>query len=107
MYRLKELRDAKRLSQRDLAAITGIPAANIGRWENNKSSMPIDGAIEIAKALGVEVTDLVDEDPTPTRVLSEEQEQVLRDLDSMPPDLREIMVRLIAQIAEMAPMAEN
>ena len=57
--RLKELRKKKRITQYELAEITGINRVTIARWENSDRGMTLRSALKIAEALGCSVNDLV------------------------------------------------
>ena len=51
--RLQELRNERRLSQRQLAEEVGISWANINRWENNIVIPKMDSIILLARFFGV------------------------------------------------------
>jgi len=56
--RLKELRQAREMTLVDLSAKSGVQIATLSRMENNKMTGTLESHINIAKALGVEVTQL-------------------------------------------------
>jgi len=56
--RLKELRQIREMTLMDLSAKSGVQIATLSRMENNKMTGTLESHIHIAKALGVEVTQL-------------------------------------------------
>ncbi len=58
--RLKELRNAKEISQNELARLLEMSLANIQKIEYNKAkSIPLDTLEKLCKALGCQVGDLL------------------------------------------------
>ncbi|WNF68777.1 helix-turn-helix transcriptional regulator [Streptococcus suis] len=55
MNRLKELRQEKKLSQKELADYLGINEKTISRWENGESTIKSDKAQALAEHFGVSV----------------------------------------------------
>lgn len=65
MPRLKAIREAKGLSQRQLAEMTGISINSIISWEvGRRELINIYMLIRLAKALECDVLDLIDPEPT-------------------------------------------
>ena len=58
--RLRELRAAAELTQRELARLTGTSAAAISNFEAGNNSPTLGTLVRLADALGCNVTDLVD-----------------------------------------------
>ena len=56
---LRELREQKGYSQLDLAKEIHVCRENISKWETGKASPQLKWVYEIAKALGVNPTELV------------------------------------------------
>ncbi len=56
--RLKELRDQKNMSLKELSEQSGVQIATLSRIENLKMTGTINSHLNIAKALGVELVDL-------------------------------------------------
>lgn len=56
--RLKYLRKARKYTQDDLAAMSGISRSTIGMVESNKRDITLDKIEKIAKALGIEAKEL-------------------------------------------------
>lgn len=54
--KIRELRTQKYLSQDDLAQRMGISQAAVSKIENSKRPPKLDRLIEIAQALGVDIT---------------------------------------------------
>lgn len=61
----KEAREARKLTQQDVANALGVTKQSVSNWENdNKPHQPSKkNIIELAKFLGVEVTNLADTHP--------------------------------------------
>ena len=57
--RVKELRIQKGIKQVDLASVVGIDDSNLRRLENNRTSPTLKTLYRIAKALQVDVADLL------------------------------------------------
>ena len=60
--KLLNLRKAKALSQQELSKITGISQTYISKLEDNQREPTIGKALVLANALGVTVSELLDED---------------------------------------------
>ena len=74
--RIKELREAKKISLTDLSKQSGVQLATLSRIENLKMSGTVESHLNIAKALGVDITDLyrgiTKEEKRPTEVRTAE-----------------------------------
>ena len=55
MNRLKELREEKRLSQKEIAEALGVNEKTVSRWENGESTIKSDKAQALADYFGVSV----------------------------------------------------
>lgn len=58
---IRKLREAKGMTQEDLAQVLGVTHGAISLWESDKRSMNVKQAVKIAAALGVTLTELVGE----------------------------------------------
>ena len=58
---IRRLREAKEMTQEDLAAALGITASAVSLWESGKRSMNVKQADKLAQALGVTLNDLMRE----------------------------------------------
>lgn len=56
--RIKELRKAKKMTLKNLAAKSGVQIATLSRIENLKMTGTLESHIRIAQALGIDITDL-------------------------------------------------
>lgn len=54
--RLREARIAKKLSQRDLSKLAGVPQSHISRIESSQVDLRLSSLIAIANAVDLEVT---------------------------------------------------
>jgi len=61
---LKYLREQKDISKNKLSEMVGVNQTTIGRWETNEINPSIDNVEEVAKALNVELPDLLIKDLT-------------------------------------------
>ena len=57
---LANVRKAKGLTQRKLSAISGVPRVSISRYETGRVSPNVRILERLARALGVQIDDLVD-----------------------------------------------
>ena len=55
-HSLKAARESKRLSQRSLARLAGVPQSHISKIENGAVDLRLSSLVEIARALDLEVT---------------------------------------------------
>lgn len=62
MYRIKEVRNALRVSQKDLAVMATISQPYLHDLENNRRGAKAETLQRIADALGVSVSILTEED---------------------------------------------
>ena len=59
-YRIRQLREDKNVSQRQLALMTGTSRSYLWKLEGGKDDVGIDVLCRIARALDVKVRDLID-----------------------------------------------
>ena len=59
-YRIRQLREDKNVSQRQLALMTGTSRSYLWKLEGGKADVGIDVLCRIARALDVKVRDLID-----------------------------------------------
>lgn len=52
-YRLAELRNDRKMSQRDLARLLNVSQAYVGQWESEKRKIPTEKVVEIANIFDV------------------------------------------------------
>jgi transcriptional regulator with XRE-family HTH domain len=60
--RLRQVRQQKRLSQEELADIAGLHRTYVGSVERSERNVSIDNMERLAKALEVDITELLRED---------------------------------------------
>ena len=60
--KIKELREEKELTQRDMARIFHVSQVTINRWENGETETDFDTLVEISKYFGVSVEYLLGAD---------------------------------------------
>ena len=59
---LKYLRERKHISKSKLGELVGVNQSTIGRWENGEITPSIDNVEEVAKALHIDLPDLLIKD---------------------------------------------
>lgn len=60
--RIKKLREIKGMTQGELGEIVGVNRSQISNIEKGKRSTTVERQVKIAKALGISVADLYDEE---------------------------------------------
>jgi transcriptional regulator with XRE-family HTH domain len=98
---LARLRKMKGLSQGDLAKLSGLTRRIIGHYENEAVEPPLRNIRAIADALGVRISELLDE----TRNLAKQSNDLtdidprsvkkLKDILSLPPEDRNDLYRIL------------
>lgn len=61
MLKIKEIREAKRMSQDEVVRLTGIPKRSYVNYENGKTDIPVSKLQNIASVLNVKVQDFIEE----------------------------------------------
>jgi transcriptional regulator with XRE-family HTH domain len=56
--RLQRIREARGLSQAQLARKAGVPPASLRNWEQDRRGISLEAAARIAVALGISLDDL-------------------------------------------------
>lgn len=82
---IKKIREAKGLSQKEVASSAKIDTSNYSKIESGKTDPAFSSVLKIAKALGVEIADLFRAD------------EVLKDVNSLDKSLMEKMA-LVEQL---------
>ncbi|MGD6889382.1 helix-turn-helix domain-containing protein [Bacillus mobilis] len=86
--RLKELREAKGLSQEDLAAKLNIPRSSITHYENSDDRLPRKSRLlEIASFFDVSIDFLLSESKKEPILSKKEERDIARDLEKTLADL--------------------
>lgn len=62
MNRIRVIRMAQNMSQKELADLTGLSQVNISRYETGQRGIEIENAAIIAAALNCTVDDLIDKE---------------------------------------------
>lgn len=87
MYRLKECREMRGLSQKEVAAILKVSAPSVSNWESEKTRPTHDNLEKLADLYGVSVDYLLGRDapveaqkekPVPKDELSDDERELLR-----------------------------
>lgn len=102
--RLRELREAAGLSQRQLARMIGQDSSNVSFWERTSRLPRVDLIVPIAKALGVSVEELLGQ-PKPSRVTAPggRARQLFETVSRMPRRQQQKIVEVVeALVAQQA-----
>lgn len=62
---LKDIKKSKKISQAQIARLMGVAPSNITEWVKGRSSPGPETITKLAEVLGVAVSDLIDEPPSP------------------------------------------
>lgn len=81
--RLKSEREARRLSQQELAARLGVASNTISRWETGTNKVRLEDLDRVAVALGLNVGDLL---PQYASGATSRMERLLRIAESLEPE---------------------
>lgn len=58
MNRIRTLREASSMSQKELASAIGVPQSLVSYWEREKRTPPVVNAQKLADFFGVEIKDI-------------------------------------------------
>ncbi|MNZ46184.1 HTH-type transcriptional regulator ImmR [compost metagenome] len=83
---LKRIREAKKLTQREVWEAAGIGKSSLTAYEAGRSDPTGDSIVKLAKALGVTTDELLLTDQE--RTVSEDLAPILRRFDALPADIR-------------------
>jgi len=83
---LKRLREAKKLTQREVWEAAEISKSSLTAYENWRSDPTGDTIVKLAKALGVTTDELLLDDQE--RTVSEDMAPILRRFDALPEEIR-------------------
>ena len=99
---LRRIRKAKGLSQYDLADKTGISQRMVYHYENHVSEPPLSKIATLATALGVSVSDLLEDPATESAIVASHFDtrslKKLQDILSLPPNDRAIIYRMLNKL---------
>lgn len=93
--RVRDIREAKRLSQRQLAELIGVSRVYITQIENDKRRLNSETMEQIADALGVHVSDLF---PSPD--LPEDVHQIITKVLALPFERRAEVSRFVDYVSK-------
>ena len=96
--RIKQLRISKGLTQKGLADLVMISSSSIARLEKGQTMVSVFTMIEIAKALGVSVSQILSD----TSIFDDmELANVSAKLKEYPPEKRRAIIRCFEQMLEL------
>jgi transcriptional regulator with XRE-family HTH domain len=90
--RFRQCRQEAGLSQRELADLLGCSAYMISKYEQGRSAIPLAELEVVAERCGQSLTVFMDDDAIPLGQ-AEAQRQVLTQLDEIPPDVRDFVLK--------------
>ena len=109
--RVKEARERLGMSRLQLAKLIGTSHSYISKVENGDITPTVTRAVQIARALRVEVAWLIEGERP--KGLSAQGKQLARAIAALPPDERDVVVRLVnilytkAMVAAQAEAHDN
>lgn len=74
---IKKYRKLNSMTQKDLASKVGVSIAAVSNWETGSNSIDIDSLFKVCKALGVSISDMVEE-KSPFELSVYEKEIILK-----------------------------
>lgn len=103
MFRFKQCREEKGLSQKFVAISVGVKAPSISDWENGKTNPTLENLIALADVLGVSTDYLlgIDSEPkekSPPSVVEDELDyRLLTLIRQLPPEKKKSLLELLQQ----------
>ena len=98
--RVAEARTQRGYTQEQLAEAIDIQPVTMSRWETGDRALSITTLANIADALGVGLGDLLDvERDLPSSEHGPEEAELLRAFDKLDPNRRELVLRLLRELA--------
>jgi transcriptional regulator with XRE-family HTH domain len=96
--KIREVMQWSGMSQKELAAITGIPYTTLNGYLCGRNQIPLRVLPNIAKGLGVSSTLLLNEEPLPADALelSQEERELVKQYRQLTRDQKEILVQNMA-----------
>lgn len=96
--RLRELRKRAKITQLELAKLSGVSQPAISQLENDERPLTVDWMRTFARIFGCAVADLLDEDDNPDRLDEEERELLAKYRKA--DDTQRAMVQRVAEPME-------
>lgn len=97
MARLRAVREARGITQREMAQLVGWSQPTLSQRETGQTRLTIEQAEAYARALGIQITFVVREEPAP---LLPEHQELLHRLEALLPRLPDVVVRTMRREAE-------
>jgi len=98
--KMKELRDAKGLSQKEVAAILKMPVRTYGSYERGERTLSLDVAAQIADVLDVTIDELMNRDyRVPVLTLTWEERTLIRLYRGMDDMQKKLLMSTATQFA--------
>lgn len=99
--RIREIREAQGMSRRVLADRAHVGYDALAKWESNTNEIGLDNAAKVAKALGVRISDLIEDPPQHDN----EFDRLARNYRALGPEGRAALVATSDALAERLPQA--
>lgn len=99
--RIREIREAQGMSRRVLADRAHVGYDALAKWESNTNEIGLDNAAKVAKALGVRISDLIEDPPQHDY----EFDRLARNYRALGPEGRAALVATSDALAERLPQA--
>ena len=98
--RIRALRDARDISQQQLAEQVGLQPQALSRVETGARGLSLANLVLIAEALGVPLGELVDPDrPESEASLSDQERELVARFREVPKDRRALGLRLVRELS--------
>ena len=97
MLKIKEVREHKKLSQDEVVRLSGIPKRSYLNYENGQTDVPVSKLQNIARVLGVSISDLLNE--SNSSIANDEQDEYKirgAEINSIRRDIRAVNENLLA-----------
>lgn len=110
MLRIKELRESRKIKQKEMAEILQVPNNTYNQWENEKRQPDHDMLVRIAEYFGVTVDYLLGREEEPQKEkspsnmdgLTNFQSTILQLLECVPEDRQDELASLIESALKMS-----
>lgn len=97
--KIRELREEKALTQKELAALIGNVQRNISNWENGSNEPDCESIVKLADVFGVSLDELFGRDTASIPAgLDEERERLIRAVLALRKDQQDALALLLKPI---------
>lgn len=105
--KIKELREGKNISQKELSELVGVSDAMISMYEKNKKGPSVEVVTKLADALNVSTDYLLDVETIAENEIPENIRAVARDLMDLPEENRKLAIDMIKMMTKKGKEAKG